>query len=88
MNIKPEYILRQIAGTWIIFSLEKNPTPNKGVLTLNDSGALLWNLLSQGCEEQQLLQVLTSEYDVSAQQAKTDLDQFLKKLEDIGCLVR
>lgn len=88
MNIKPEYVLRQIAGTWIIFSLEKNPTPHKGVLTLNDSGAMLWNLLSQGCEEQQLLQMLTSEYDVSAQQAKTDLDQFLKKLEDIGCLVR
>lgn len=84
MKIKSEYILRQIAGTWVIFSLEiDSPTD---VLTINDAGVLLWKLLTEGCDNASLVQALTDEYEVSADRASMDVDEFIGKLRKFGCL--
>ena len=84
MKIKPDYILRQIAGSWVIFSLEiDSPTD---VLTINNAGVLLWKLLADGCDEAVLVQALTDEYEVSTERASMDVDEFIGKLRNFGCL--
>lgn len=84
MKIKSDYLLRQIAGTWVIFSLEIDSPAD--VLTINDAGVLLWKLLTDGCEKSALVQALTDEYEVSSDQASMDVDEFIGKLRKFGCL--
>lgn len=57
-----------------------------GMLTLNESGALLWRALEQGADRPTLLAALTAEYDVSDAQAEQDIDEFLSTLQKAGCL--
>lgn len=66
--------------------LEKDVLNFDGMLTLNESGVLLWRKLEQGAEREELADVLTGEYDVSREQALADVDEFVAKLQKAGCI--
>ena len=57
-----------------------------GMLTLSESGAVLWNALAQGCQMDDLVQTLTAEYDVSEEKARADAAKFVEKLNLLGCI--
>ena len=57
-----------------------------GMLRLNDTGVLLWNKLKDGADEQDLARELTAEYDVSPETALQDVQDFLRQLQEAGCL--
>lgn len=50
-------------------------------LRLNGTGATLWRALSTGADQDELVSALTSEYDVSADQAGRDVAAFVARLE-------
>lgn len=86
MKIKKDFVLRQVASTWVVLPLAEETVNFSGMLTLNDSGAMLWNALEKGADRDALVNVLTSEYAVSVEQARTDVDEFLDKLLQTGCV--
>ena len=86
MKIKKNFVLRQVAQTWIVMPLaEQNDTLN-GMLTLTESGAMLWQLLEQGCDLSALVDAMTQEYEVSESKAREDAQKFTSKLIQLGCL--
>ena len=86
MKIKENLVLRQVADTWTVLPLGKDIINFDGMLTLNDTGAMLWQMLENGAEKEELVKSLTKEYDVSEQQALTDIEEFIDKLSNAGCL--
>ena len=87
MKLKEGFILRQVAGTWIILAVGAACVDFNGVLTLNDSGAQLWKLLEAGKTPRELVDALLQEYEVSQSQAQADVDEFLNTLRQAGCLM-
>lgn len=85
MRIKSGYVLRQVAQSWIVLPLAEETVNFTGVLQLNDSGAMLWKALEQGADCEDLAGILTSEYNVSAEQASADALEFMQKLLQAGC---
>ena len=86
MKLKENFVLRQIAGTWAVMALGQATLDFNGMLTLNESGALLWKTLEQGGDRDALVNALTGEYNVSREVAQTDVDEFLNKLAATGCV--
>lgn len=86
MKIKENYALRQIAGTWAVLPLGAATLNFNGILTLNESGVMLWKLLEQGSDRASLVEALLAEYEVSAEEAAEDADEFVNKLATAGCL--
>lgn len=86
MKIKNTFMLRQIAGTWIAMTVGENADNVEGVLSLNDSGVLLWKCLEHGCDLEQLVSALTNEYDIDRLQAMEDAKAFVEKLRGLDCL--
>ena len=86
MKIKKEYVLRQVADTWVVLPLGDAAVDFSGMLTLNGSGAMLWHVLEQGADREALTAALLEEYEVSRQQAMADVETFLNKLLQAGCL--
>lgn len=82
MKLKSDLVLRQIADTWVVLPLSKDTLDFDGMLTLNESGAFLWQALQEGKD---LVEALTSEYDVGRQQAAADVEEFLEALRAKGC---
>lgn len=86
MKIKENFTLRNIAGRFAVLPLGAATLDFTGLLTLNESGVLLWNRLASGCSREELAAALTEEYDVSAEEAHTDADAFIRKLSELGCI--
>lgn len=86
MKIKENFLLRQVADTWVVMPIGQEMLDFNGMLTLNESGALLWNALEQGVDREKLVDALLAEYDVSREVALADVDAFLGKLVSAGCL--
>ena len=86
MKLKKDYVLRKLTGTWVVLPLGEAAVNFSGMLKLNDSGAMLWRVLEQGGDKNALVEALTGEYNVSRQQAEADVDDFLTKLMQSGCI--
>ena len=86
MKIKENYVLRQVADTWVVLPLGAETLNFTSMLKLNDAGAMLWNVLEKGCSVETLVEKLLSEYEISKEQAEKDAEEFLQKLIGIGCV--
>lgn len=57
-------------------------------LGLDTVGQRVWDLLAEPSDLDELVAMLTAEYDVSAEQCRTDVARFLEALEEHGLVVR
>ena len=86
MKIKEGFVLREVAGSFVVLPLAKSTAEFNGMLTLNESGVLLWKRLSEGCTLSELVSVLTEEYEVNEDVALHDVEKFLAKIGEVGCI--
>lgn len=86
MKIKNNFVLRQVAGTWMVMPLAEQNEHLNGMLTLSESGVILWKALEQGCDLDGLTAALTAEYDVSEDKARSDAAKFAERLCQLGCI--
>ena len=86
MKLNENFVLRQVAGSWIVLSVADKTVDFNGMLTLNETGLLLWRLLEKESSREALAQALTDEYEVTYEQALADVDEYLDYLERVGCL--
>ena len=85
MKLKEDFVLRQVADTWVVLPLGAASVDFNGMLTLNETGAFLWQQLQNGAAADALVSALTAEYDVTPAQAAADVQAFCQKLLDVGC---
>jgi hypothetical protein len=87
MKIKEGFILREVAGNYIVVAVGEAVKNFNGVINLNESGAFLWKILSQGVEnESQLVDALLGEYDVEKEIAERDVNSFIARLKEAGLI--
>lgn len=86
MRINDNFVLRQVVDTWVVLPLADKTVDFNGMITLNESGVLLWNTLEKGADVDALVDALLAEYDVSAEQARGDVEAFIEKLRSVGCI--
>ena len=86
MRIKENYILKNVVGTWSVFPIGDAVLNLTGILTLNDTGCMLWRMLENGATKKELASRLVEEYDVGYDEAFADVDEFCAKLAEVGCL--
>lgn len=86
MRIKKDYILREVAGTYVVLPIGKANLSLNGMLTLNATAVMLWNMLEAGTTCDEMVQHLTDEFTVSSEDARKDVEVFLETLKMVDCL--
>ncbi|MBE6687756.1 MAG: PqqD family protein [Ruminococcaceae bacterium] len=86
MKIKEGYLLREVAGNFVVIPLGNDTVDFSGMITLSETGALLWKKLEEGADEAQLIKAMLDEYDVDEKTAAEDIRAFVKKLSDAGLI--
>ena len=86
MKLKENYVLRQVVDMWVVLPMGAETLNFDGVIKLNETGAVLWHALEQGGGREELADALLKEYAVEREQALADVDAFLLKLQEVGCL--
>ena len=86
MKINKEFILREIAGDYILVPVGKTALEFNGLITVNEIGVLIWEQLQKGCELQEIVQVILNEYEIDEETATKDVHEFIKYLKDKNIL--
>ena len=85
MKLKEGFVLREVAGDIVVIPSGDTLDLNM-MITLNETGRFLWAKLEAGAEMPELVQALTQEYEVSAQDAERHIEKFVAKLNENGLL--
>ena len=86
MKIKNDFVLKTIAGTNVVVPLGSNTVSFRAIITLNESGAFLWQSLENDITKEQLLELMLKEYDIDHDTALLDIEEFLNKLREAELL--
>ena len=88
MKINKEYVLREIAGDYIIIPVGATALEFNGLITVNEVGVTLWNMLQEEVTMEDLVQGVLAEYDVQEEVAREDIQEFLDELVKGGILTK
>lgn len=80
MKRNANYLLHSVAGQNVIVPVGDACKDFNGMLTVNETGKILWEQLAEETTVEKLVQALLAEYDVSAVTAEADIQQFLGEL--------
>jgi hypothetical protein len=86
MKIKQGYTLKHVVGKHLVVPIGSEAVNFSGIITLNDSGVILFESLQKGSNMETLIQLLIEHYDVDKSDAEKDIIEFLAKLKSKGLL--
>ena len=86
MRIKANFILKKIAGSYMVVPVRTRAVDFSGIIKLSESGAFLWAILEKGADREELIAKMLDEYDVDEATAATDIDKFITKLREADLL--
>lgn len=80
MKLNGTFTLREVAGEILVIPVGKTALTLNGMIILNPVSKVIWESLEKGAEYEEILEAVTDAFDVSEQEARTDLDEFLEEL--------
>ena len=88
MRVEKEFVLREIAGDYIIIPTGKTVLEFNGLVTVNEVGVSLWKMLQEEVTFEDLVKGILEEYDVDEAVAREDIREFLDKMVESGILAK
>ena len=86
MKIKDGYILKDVAGSKIVIATGTAKIDFNGVMTFNEVGADIFNLLNGENTAEDIISKITADYDVKKERAEADFNAFICKLREHNLL--
>ena len=80
MRINKEFVLREIAGDYVIIPTGQTVLEFNGLITVNEVGVSLWNMLQNEVTEDDLVAGILNEYEVEEEVAREDIVEFIDTL--------
>jgi hypothetical protein len=87
MKTKKGFNLRQICGENVIIAEGEENIDFSNIISMNESSAYLWkNIQDKNFSDEDLVKLLTDEYEVDDVTAKSDVDSLVKSWLDAGII--
>lgn len=84
MKIKEGFILRNVAGNNVVVPIGQNSVDFNGMISLNDTGAFLFEKMLKEISREELIKAVVEEYEIEEELAAKDVDDFITKVEGEG----
>lgn len=85
-KVKSGFVVRKIGTQTMAVPVGQRTSEYHGMIALSESGALLWQALTEGATAEILCGILLENYEVTPQRAQADVAAFLKGLQEQGAL--
>lgn len=86
MKIKYEMIKREIAGETYLVPIGATLKSYNGIFALSEVAAFIWDRLPDAQDESAVVDSVIAEYEVEPETARSDVREFLAKLEEMGII--
>lgn len=88
LQARSGYVLRDIAGEYLLIPVELADGSQSQMAVLNDVGKFLWELLQGEQTVDTMAKAITEEYEVSREEAEADICEFLDHLSQHQLLTK
>ena len=86
MNVKNEFILREIVGESVLVPVGENASSFNGLITMNEVGTFIWKNISNAEHEDDIVNLVLDEYDIDEENAKIDVYEFINRLREVNII--
>ena len=86
MKIKKEFVLRNIGGDLLLVPTGKTALNLNGMITLNEVGGAIWNMLPEVSGEEEIAERILAEYDADPEEVRKDVSDFLEKFRELDII--
>ena len=86
MKIKEGFLLRNVGDNHIVVPVGAASVDFRCIITLNDTGAFIWEQLRENCTMEDVVKAMLAEYDVTVDIAAADVAAFITAMREKGLL--
>ena len=87
MRLCGEFVVRQVVDSIVAIPVGQTALRLNGMILLNDVSKIIWDCLEQGTNLESAVKAVTEVFDVSDDEARTDILEFCDKLSKWQLLV-
>lgn len=81
------FLMRQVAGRFVLAPVGDTVKIFSGMITMNETGKFLWDLMEQDQTVDSLAQALVDTYQVDFEKAKEDVIKFLEPMKPVQAVI-
>ena len=86
MKLCGEFVVRQVMDNIVAIPVGQTALQLNGMILLNDVSKTIWDSLEKGTDLESAVKAVTDAFDVSADEARTDILEFCGKLRKLQLL--
>ena len=86
MQIKDNYVLTKVVDSYIAVPVGSGNVDLNTIISLNETGAFIWNLMKEDIEKEAVIEAMLNEYDVNREQAEADVEKFISQIKEADLL--
>lgn len=86
MKVKEGFVVRNVGGKTVAVASGELCNRFNGMITLNTTGELLFEMLRKGTTEEEMVNAIKENYGVEGKIAEADVKKFVGSLERAGLL--
>ncbi len=87
MQINKDFTIQKVGASYVAVPVGETSKTFHGMVRLNETGAFLWEKMKKDCTEEELVEALLSEYEVSREIAERDVHRVVELLRENQILV-
>lgn len=87
MKLKYQFAVRSVAGAHAAVAVGDSSRFYHNVIALNETGADIFSLIQDGLSEDQIVEHMLREYDVTEEVLRPEVQQLIQKLRDEQLLI-
>ncbi|MGF0032426.1 PqqD family protein [Bariatricus sp. SGI.154] len=84
MKIVKEFILREIAGEYVLVPTGATTQEFNGLITLSETAKFIWEHMEEADSLEEMIQLLLDNYEIDEETAKRDAIEFISQLLNAG----
>lgn len=82
MTVNKDFVVRTVAGDTMLIPIGKNVLKYNGIFTLSESGAMIYRLLCEGKNKEEIIDALVKNFGEDEATIKSDYNEFIQQLKD------
>lgn len=86
MKIKDGFIMKDVAGSKVVLPIGDRQAEIKGIITFNDIGAEVFNMLDGTNSPEEIAQKIAKKYDASYETVEADVNKLIEKMKVQGLI--
>lgn len=86
MKIKDGFLLREVAGNYVVIAVGEDAVNFNSIITVNEIGAYIWNKINEGKNEEAIADDIIGEYRIDRNTALKDIGEFANQLREAGII--